>query len=45
LSSQKAADDIKEQIRQAVAHGATATEVGPKVPTKAPSCSRPSSPA
>ena len=34
LSSQKAADDIKEQIRQAVAHGATATEVGPKVPTQ-----------
>lgn len=34
LSSQKAADDVKEQIRQAVAHGATATEVGPKVPAQ-----------
>ncbi|MBS1208523.1 MAG: succinate-semialdehyde dehydrogenase [Proteobacteria bacterium] len=32
LSSQKAADDVREKIRQAVAHGATATEVGPKVP-------------
>lgn len=32
LSSQGAADDVKEQIRQAVSHGATATEVGPKVP-------------
>ena len=34
LSSQKSADDVKEQIRQAVAHGATATEVGPKVPAQ-----------
>ncbi|HHK0216866.1 MULTISPECIES: NAD-dependent succinate-semialdehyde dehydrogenase [Burkholderiaceae] len=34
LSSQKAADDVKEQICQAVAHGATATEVGPKVPAQ-----------
>ena len=36
LSSQKAADDVKEQIRQAVAPGApaTATEVGPKVPAQ-----------
>ena len=34
LSSQSAADEVKEKIRQAVAHGATATEVGPKVPTK-----------
>ncbi|MCL1074879.1 NAD-dependent succinate-semialdehyde dehydrogenase [Shewanella dokdonensis] len=32
LSSQSAADEVKEKIRQAVAHGATATEVGPKVP-------------
>lgn len=32
LSSQAAADEVKEKIRQAVAHGATATEVGPKVP-------------
>jgi len=34
LSSQQAADEVKEKIRQAVAHGATATEVGPKVPEK-----------
>lgn len=34
LSSQKAADEVREKIRQAVAHGATATEVGPKVPTQ-----------
>ena len=34
LSSQKAADDIKEQIKQAVAYGAKAMEVGPKVPSK-----------
>ncbi|WP_027351709.1 NAD-dependent succinate-semialdehyde dehydrogenase [Halotalea alkalilenta] len=34
LSSQGAADEIKEQIRMAVEHGATATEVGPKVPTQ-----------
>ncbi|MEC5341697.1 NAD-dependent succinate-semialdehyde dehydrogenase [Brenneria populi] len=32
LSSQKAADEVKEKIQFAVAHGATATEVGPKVP-------------
>lgn len=34
LSSQSAADEIKQQIRMAVEHGATATEVGPKVPTQ-----------
>ena len=34
LSSQGAADDIKDRIRQAVSHGATATEVGPKVPNR-----------
>lgn len=34
LSSQGAAEEVKEKIRQAVAHGATATEVGPKVPEK-----------
>jgi succinate-semialdehyde dehydrogenase/glutarate-semialdehyde dehydrogenase len=34
LSSQGAADDIKDKVRQAVAHGATATEVGPKVPNR-----------
>ncbi|MEJ1976594.1 MAG: NAD-dependent succinate-semialdehyde dehydrogenase [Acetobacteraceae bacterium] len=34
LSSQGAADEIKDKIRQAVAHGATATEVGPKVPNR-----------
>ena len=34
LSSQEAADDIKDRIRQAVGHGATATEVGPKVPNR-----------
>lgn len=34
LSSQQAADDVKKQIKAAVAHGATATEVGPKVPTQ-----------
>ncbi|KAA8997029.1 NAD-dependent succinate-semialdehyde dehydrogenase [Affinibrenneria salicis] len=32
MSSQKAADEVKEQIKLAVQHGATATEVGPKVP-------------
>lgn len=32
LSSQGAADEIKEQIKKAVELGATATEVGPKVP-------------
>ena len=34
LSSQEAADELKDRIRQAVAHGATATEVGPKVPNR-----------
>lgn len=34
LSSQKAADDIKEQIRKAVGHGAKAEEVGPPVPKR-----------
>ncbi|MDR0805932.1 MAG: NAD-dependent succinate-semialdehyde dehydrogenase [Enterobacteriaceae bacterium] len=34
LSSQQAADEVKEKIRQAVAHGATAVEVGAKVPTQ-----------
>ncbi len=34
LSSQKAADDIKEQIRKAVGHGAKAEKVGPPVPTR-----------
>ena len=34
LSSQGAADEIKDKIRQAVAHGAKATEVGPKVPNR-----------
>jgi succinate-semialdehyde dehydrogenase/glutarate-semialdehyde dehydrogenase len=34
LSSQTAADEVKQKIRNAVAHGATATEVGPKVPAK-----------
>jgi succinate-semialdehyde dehydrogenase / glutarate-semialdehyde dehydrogenase len=34
LSSQEAADELKERIQQAVAHGATATEVGPKVPNR-----------
>lgn len=33
LSSRAAADEVREKIRQAVAHGATATEVGPRVPT------------
>jgi len=32
LSSQEAADLLKEKIAEAVKHGATATEVGPKVP-------------
>ncbi len=39
LSSQGAADDLKEKIRQAVSHGAKATEVGPKVPNRGASCS------
>ena len=34
LSSQKAADDIKEQIRKGVELGAKAEEVGPTVPNK-----------
>ncbi|MBT9371212.1 NAD-dependent succinate-semialdehyde dehydrogenase [Rhizobium sp. CSW-27] len=34
LSSQKAADEIKEQIRKAVALGAKAEEVGPPVPNQ-----------
>ena len=32
LSSKAAADDVRQQIRQAVAHGAKAEEVGPPVP-------------
>ncbi|WP_158801544.1 NAD-dependent succinate-semialdehyde dehydrogenase [Acidisoma sp. L85] len=34
LSSQGAADDLKDKIRRAAAHGAKATEVGPKVPNR-----------
>ena len=34
LSSQTAADEVKAKIAQAVAHGAVATEVGPKVPNR-----------
>lgn len=34
LSSQAAADEVREKIAQAVKHGATATEVGPKVPSQ-----------
>ncbi|MBJ3776897.1 NAD-dependent succinate-semialdehyde dehydrogenase [Acuticoccus mangrovi] len=34
LSSQKAADDVKDQIRAAVEHGAKAEEVGPPVPNQ-----------
>ncbi|MGE4481010.1 NAD-dependent succinate-semialdehyde dehydrogenase [Acidocella sp.] len=34
LSSQGAADEIKEKIAQAVAHGAKAEEVGPPVPNR-----------
>ncbi|MEA1650975.1 NAD-dependent succinate-semialdehyde dehydrogenase [Nitrospirillum sp. BR 11164] len=34
LSSQGAADEVKEKIREAVAHGAKATEVGPRVPNQ-----------
>ena len=34
LSSQGAAEEIKDKIHQAVSHGATATEVGPAVPNK-----------
>ncbi|MTJ79521.1 MAG: NAD-dependent succinate-semialdehyde dehydrogenase [Telmatospirillum sp.] len=32
LSSRQAADELREKIQEAVLHGATATEVGPKVP-------------
>jgi succinate-semialdehyde dehydrogenase/glutarate-semialdehyde dehydrogenase len=32
LSSREAADQLREKIAEAVKHGATATEVGPKVP-------------
>ena len=34
LSSQAAADDLRDKIRQAVAHGAKAEQVGPPVPTR-----------
>ncbi len=34
LSSQGAADEVKDKIRQAVEFGATATEVGPPVPNQ-----------
>lgn len=34
LSSQGAADEIRDRIRQAVEHGAKATEVGPRVPNQ-----------
>ncbi|MGB8601838.1 MAG: NAD-dependent succinate-semialdehyde dehydrogenase [Rhizomicrobium sp.] len=34
LSSQSAADEVKQKIAEAVKHGATATDVGPRVPTK-----------
>ena len=34
LSSQKAADDVREMIRKAVDYGATATEVGPEIPNQ-----------
>ncbi len=34
LSSQGAADEIRQKIRAAVEHGATATEVGPRVPNQ-----------
>lgn len=34
LSSQAAANEVREKIREAVKHGATATEVGPTVPSK-----------
>ncbi|CAA2160088.1 Succinate-semialdehyde dehydrogenase [NADP(+)] 1 [Methylobacterium brachiatum] len=34
LSSRAAADEIREKIRQAVAHGATAEEIGPPVPNR-----------
>ncbi|MGA2639222.1 NAD-dependent succinate-semialdehyde dehydrogenase [Methylocella sp.] len=34
LSSQGAADEIRDKVREAMALGATATEVGPKVPNR-----------
>ncbi|MBJ3816145.1 NAD-dependent succinate-semialdehyde dehydrogenase [Shimwellia pseudoproteus] len=34
LSSQQAADEVKQKIQLAIDHGATALEVGPKVPTR-----------
>ncbi len=34
LSSQGAAEELKDKIRQAISHGATATEVGPNVPNQ-----------
>ncbi|EGI55409.1 aldehyde dehydrogenase family protein [Sphingomonas sp. S17] len=34
LSSQKAADDLRAMIEQAVEHGATATPVGPDIPNQ-----------
>ncbi|WP_018075604.1 NAD-dependent succinate-semialdehyde dehydrogenase [Novosphingobium nitrogenifigens] len=34
LSSQKAADDVRNMIRRALEHGATATSVGPEVPAQ-----------
>lgn len=34
LASQAAADGVREQIRRAVEHGATATEVGGKIPAQ-----------
>ena len=34
LSSQGAADEVREKIAEAVKYGATATEVGPKVPAQ-----------
>ncbi|CAN5401529.1 NAD-dependent succinate-semialdehyde dehydrogenase [soil metagenome] len=34
LSSQKAADNLKDMIAKAVGHGATATAVGPEVPNQ-----------
>lgn len=34
LSSQGAVDELRQKIREAVRHGATATEVGPKVPNQ-----------
>lgn len=36
LSSQKAADEVLEKLRNAVAHGATAEEVGPWSPIAGP---------